>query len=169
MVGRYAIVMRQVNGRDTKTNKKIIHPMSMFCSKGEAMASHGLGAAAPWQAWVSRHPLAPASAWGERTRSLLHCPSAFERELIALFIYFYLITTHLSIAAHLQHHNPPSKCLDSTSPSTTVIWHSTLKVCPCPKPPAPEQPSSAASTMAELSSPPIPEPPAVPSSPTRYV
>jgi hypothetical protein len=65
------------------------------------------------------------------------------------------------------HEHVPSRCLGSTFLFTTATSRCTLKVYRFLKPPAPEPPSSAASTMAESSLLQTQEPPVDLSLPTR--
>jgi hypothetical protein len=76
-------------------------------------------------------------------------------------------TPALPLITSLLSHFTPSTCLDSISRCTTATSPCTHKVCRCPRPPAPEPPSSAVSTMAASSSPQTQEQPVAPSSPTR--
>lgn len=71
-----------------------------------------------------------------------------------------LAASNHPLTSFLGPYQPP--CLASTSPTTTETSPYTPKVCHYPRPPAPEQPLSAASTMAALSLQQIPEQLAVP-------
>ena len=75
-------------------------------------------------------------------------------------------TPALLLITSLSSHTP-STCLDLTSRFTTATSLCTHRVCRCPRPPAPELPLSAVSTMAASSSLQTQEQPVALLSPTR--